>query len=98
MVTAIADSSKKVNPHLNVWLATEMPHLDWYAKLNNQQVITGLVTLNDSSFKLPPKTMLLTAIAYEDTAAISAYLRKPGVTLYRNYDNVFLVYHEKTKE
>lgn len=96
LVSAIADSSKKVNPDLNVWLATEMPHLDWYAKLNNQQVMTGLVTLNDSSFKLPAKTMLLTAIAYEDTAAISPYLRKPGVTLYRNYDDVFLVYLEKS--
>ena len=98
LVTAIADSSKKVNPDLNVWLATEMPHLDWYAKLNNQQVMTGLGTLNDSSFRLPPKTILLTAIAYEDTAAISLYLRKPGVTLYRNYDNVFFVYQEKSTQ
>ena len=95
LVTAMADSSKKVNPDFNVWLATETPHLDWYAKLNNQQVMTGLVSLNDSSFRLPPKTILLTAIAYEDTAAISTYLRKTGVTLYRNYDNVFLVYQEK---
>ena len=98
LVTAIADSSKKVNPDYTVWLATETPHLDWYAKLNNQQVMTGLVTLNDSSFRLPPKTLLLTAIAYEDTAAISPYLRKPGVSLFRNYDNVFLVYLEKTPQ
>lgn len=98
LVTAIADSSKKANPDLTVWLATEMPHLEWYAKLNNQKVMTGLVFLNDSSFRLPPKTMLLTAIAYEDTAAISPYLRKPGVTLYRSYDNVILVYQEKTAQ
>ena len=96
LVTNSVDSIQKANPGYAVWLATEMPHLDWYAKLHSKNVLTGLAFLNDSSFRLPPKTIMLTAAAKEDTARISNYLHRPDVKQYRNYDNVYFVFRQDT--
>jgi hypothetical protein len=94
LVTNTADSLKKVTPGYAVWLATEMPHLDWYAKLHKQKVLNGLSFLNDSSFRLPPKTILLTSIAKEDTSSISTYLHRADVKQVRNYDNAYFVFRQ----
>jgi hypothetical protein len=95
LVTNEADSIQKANPGYVVWLATEMSHLDWYAKLHTQKVLNGLAFLNDSSFRLPPNTILLTAIAKEDTANISTYLRRAGVKQIRNYDNTYYIFQQE---
>ena len=94
LVTNEADSIRKANPGYDVWLATEMPHLDWYAKLQSQKVLNGLAILNDSTLRLPPKTILLTVVAKEDTARISNYLHRSDVKQYRNYDNVYFVFRQ----
>ena len=95
LVTNEADSIQKANPGYTVWLATEMPHLDWYAKLHTQKVLNSLAFLNDSSFRLQPKTILLTAIAMEDTINIRSYLRRADVKQVRNYDNVYFVFRQE---
>ena len=94
LATNEADSIRKANPGYDVWLATEMPHLDWYAKLQSQKVLNGLAILNDSTMRLPPKTILLTVVAKEDTAKISNYLHRSDVKQYRNYDNVYFVFRQ----
>ncbi len=96
LVTNSVDSIQKANPGYAVWLATEMPHLDWYAKLHSKNVLNGLAFLNDSSFRLPPKTIILTALAKEDTVRISNYLHRPDVKQYRNYDNVYFVFRQNS--
>ena len=96
LVTNEADSVQNANPGYAVWLATEMPHLDWYAKLHKQKVLNGLAFLNDSSLRLPLKTILFTAIAKEDTVNISAYLRRADVKQVRNYDNTYFVFRQET--
>ena len=59
LITAQADSVQKANPGQTLWLATEIPHLDWYAKLQGLHVVNRLPLLNDSLFNLPPNTILL---------------------------------------
>ncbi len=98
LVTAEADSLQTANKGSVVWLATEMPHLDWFAKLHRQTVLNHLSFLNDSSFRLPPKTILLTAIAKDDTSFIRNYIGRPGVTLYRNYNDAVFLYLQKPGE
>lgn len=95
LATNEADSIQKANPGYTVWLATEMPHLDWYAKLNAQKVLNRLSFLNDNSFRLPPKTILLTTVAMEDTVKISSYLGRADVKQIRNYDNVYFVFRQE---
>jgi len=94
LITREADSLQTAYPGFAVWIATEMPHLDWYAKLNAKQVLNDLSYLNDSLFRVPPKTILLTAIAKEDTAAISTWLRQPGVKQVRNYDDAYFLFRQ----
>jgi len=96
LVTREADSTRLANPGTAVWIATEMAHLDWYAKLNSKYVLNGLSRLNDSSFLLPPGTILLTAVAKEDTVHIRQYISRPDVTLLHNYDNAFFLFRQET--
>lgn len=98
LVTQQADSLQKTNPGYTVWLATEMPHLDWYAKLNGQKVLNRLTALNDSAFRLPPKTILLVTVAKEDRVNISKYISKPGVKQVRNYDDTYFVFQQEVKQ
>lgn len=98
LITAKVDSIQKANPVQNVWLATEMPHLEWYAKLQRIHVTSRLPVLNDSTFNTPPNTILLTAIAKEDSAYIANYLRRPGIKLVENYDDAFLLYIQPARE
>lgn len=87
-----ADSLQKANPGYQVWLATELPHLDWYAKLRRQRVLNGLDHLNDDSFRLPPRTFLLTGLATVDTARIRSYLQTGNARELGRYGNEFVVY------
>jgi len=95
MITAQIDSIQAAEPSKNfqnVWLATEMQHLDWYAKLKSKNVKNHVSFLADSTFQLPPKTILLTAITKEDTMHIRNYTSQPGVALLRNYNNEWFLY------
>lgn len=92
LVTAVADSIQKARPSYKVWIATEIQHLDWYAKLKNHTVLNYVYYLNDSSFTLPAKTIQLTAINKDDSSRIQTYLHTPGLTLFRNYDDNWLLY------
>jgi hypothetical protein len=94
-ITSRTKQLSKENHGKQVWLATEMPHLDWYAKLNHVHVLNRVPLLNDSSFQLPPATILLTAIAADDTTRLRNYISKPSVRLLENYDNSFLLFMEK---
>lgn len=98
LVTNDADSTGKANSGHAVWLATETSHLDWYAKLHKQKVMNNLSVLNDSSFRLPSKTILLTAVAKEDTPRIRKYLLRNDVSLYKNYNNSFFVFRQGRTE
>ncbi len=92
LVVDDADSIQKANPSAQVWIATEMQHLDWYAKLQHKKVFNRVAWLNDSSFRLPPKTILLTAITSEDTPQIRNYIKLPSTRQLRNYDDTWFVY------
>ena len=95
MITAQIDSIQAAEPSRitqNVWLATEMQHLDWYAKLHGKKVLNHVSYLADSTIQLPPKTILLTAITKEDTMQIRKYTSQPGVAFLRNYNNEWFLY------
>lgn len=98
LVTNEADSIGKTNPGHTVWLATETTHLDWYAKLHQQKVMNNLSVLRDSSFRLLPKIILLTAVAKEDTSRLRDYLQRKDVKLFQNYDNTFFVFRQDGNE
>lgn len=95
LITRQADSLQKANPGYQVLLATELPHLDWYAKLQGKRVMNGLDHLNDSSFHLPPRTILLTTIAATDTMRVSPYLHSGKCRELSQYGNEFLVYWQE---
>lgn len=92
IITRQADSLEHANPGYRVWLATELPHLDWYAKLQGRQVLSGLDHLNDSSFRLPPRTFLLTGLAASDTGRLRPFFQSGKARLFSRYGNGFLVY------
>jgi hypothetical protein len=97
MIASQVDSIQAAEPSKNmqqVWLATEMQHLDWYAKLKGEKVLNHVSYLADSAFRLPPKTILLTAITKEDTMQIRNYTSQPGVSLLRNFNNEWFLYIE----
>lgn len=97
LISAKADSIQNANPGKSVWVATEMPHLDWYAKLQKIHVVNRLPLLNDSTFNIPPQTIMLTAIAKEDSSFIGNYLRRPDVSLLENYDGAYLLFIQQVK-
>lgn len=97
LVVKDAEKIKKQYPGFNLWIATEMQHLDWYAKLNGHKVLNQVSLLNDSSFNLPPKTILLTAITMEDSTRLSSYASsgKPDSTW--DYDNAWKIFLQKSR-
>lgn len=97
LISAKADSIQQANPGQPVWLATEMPHLEWYAKLQKIHVVNRLPLLKDSTFNIPAHTIMLTAIAKEDSSFISNYLRRPDVRLLENYDGAYLLFIQQAK-
>jgi hypothetical protein len=96
LVIKDADSISLANPDYKIWIATEMQHLDWYAKLKGQKLLNYVAYLNDSSFKLPPRTILLTAITKEDTSHIVNYLQRKDIGQLRNYDNSWFIYQQRS--
>jgi hypothetical protein len=95
MITAQVDSIQSAQSPQSmqaVWLATEMQHLDWYTKLKGKKVLNHVSFLADSAFRLPPKTILLTAITKEDTMQIRKYTSRPDVELLQNYNNEWFLY------
>lgn len=97
LISSKVDSVQKSNLSQRVWLATEMPHLDWYAKLNKLHVVNGLPLLNDSLFNIPSQTVLLTAIAREDSSLLRKYRDRPDVILLQNYGDAYLLYIQHSK-
>lgn len=95
LITRQADSLQQANPGYQVWLATELPHLEWYAKLKGRPVLSGLDFLNDSSFRLPPRTFLLTGLAASDSIRILPYLQSGKAKVLSRYGNEFLVYGQQ---
>jgi hypothetical protein len=94
----LADSTRKANPGKDIWLATEMQHLDWYAKLQGQKTLKNLRYLNDTTFHLPLNTILFTAINKEDSSRISDYLRRSDVSLHKNFHGAVLFFLQTNNE
>ena len=94
---AVHDAGKfsELNPGKNVWIATEMQPLDWYAKLKGIKLLNHLSYLNDTAYKLPPNTILLTVVPQEDRSRLSSYLSSGKIDSSWNYDNTWFVYLEK---
>jgi hypothetical protein len=83
------------HPSHALWIVTEMQHLDWYAKLHKQKVLNYVSYLNDSSFNLPPKTIMLTVLAKEDTAKLHNYTLKQHIDSSWSYNDTWFVYLQK---
>jgi hypothetical protein len=95
LVIRDATQIAKANKDYRIWIGTEMQHLDWYAKLQDQKLLNHLAYLNDSSFKLPHKTILVTVIPKEDTLKINPYLHSNKIDSAWNYDRTWFIYMQK---
>jgi hypothetical protein len=90
------EDSLKVKYHgYHTWIATELQHLDWYAKLHGRIILNNLTYLNDSSFSLPARTILISVIPKEDTGKIKTYLERKKIDSAWNYDQTWFLYLQK---